>query len=72
MQYFQDTSRMWSGIDTTQALRIEVGQRALAATQVISEEAAIQRWATLLNVPDWPGPLFQIRGRWEIARRMVA
>ncbi|HEY7060251.1 MAG TPA: patatin-like phospholipase family protein [Chloroflexota bacterium] len=53
LPYFQETARMWSGIDTTPALRIDVGRRALAATRVISEDAWVQRWTTALGDPGW-------------------
>jgi NTE family protein len=40
--YFQETNRLYiSAPDSTSALRSEVGQRALAATKVISEDAWI-------------------------------
>jgi NTE family protein len=52
--YFQETSRLWQGVDTTPAQRIEVGRRALAAPRVISEDAWVQRWASALGGAAWP------------------
>jgi NTE family protein len=56
LQYLQETYRLWRGLDITEAQRVEVGRRALAAPQVIPEAEAIQQWATRLGVPDWPSP----------------
>ncbi len=60
LPYFQETSRMWQGIDTTPALRIEVGRRALAGTQVIAEDESVQWAASRLGVPDWPSQPLQL------------
>ncbi len=58
LDYFHATTRMWQGIDTTPALRMDVGGRALAAAPVISEEAWVQLAAANLGVAAWPsGPL---------------
>jgi NTE family protein len=59
-EYFQETSRLWQRPGTTQAQRMEVGQRAVAATQVIPEEEWVQYMAASLRVPDWPSARLQI------------
>lgn len=58
--YFQETTRLWQGNNSTPALRIEVGARALAATRVFREDEFIQRTATRLGVPDWPSQPLQV------------
>lgn len=60
MEYYTETSRMWQGADVTPASRIEVGARALAATQVIAESAFIERTVLRLGVSDWPSLPLQI------------
>jgi NTE family protein len=57
--YFQETMSLWAGRDTSPALRIEVGRRALAAPHVLSEEAAVQQRAATLGT-EWPSRPLQI------------
>jgi NTE family protein len=54
LPYFQDTSRMWQGVDLSIEQRIDVGRRATGATRVIAEDAWVQRWATALGDAAWP------------------
>jgi NTE family protein len=59
-EYFQETSRLYRRPETSQAQRIEVGQRAVAATQVIPEEEWVEYMAASLGVPDWPSARLEI------------
>jgi NTE family protein len=52
--YYRETTRLWAGVDTTPALRVEVGARAVAAGHVVPEEEHVQQTAARLGVPDWP------------------
>ena len=52
--YYLETIRLWAGVDTTPALRVEVGARAVAAGHVVPEEEHVQQTAARLGVPDWP------------------
>jgi NTE family protein len=58
--YYQETGRMWQGVASTPALRIEVGARALAAARAFSEEEFVQRTVARLGVPGWPHQPLQI------------
>lgn len=60
LAYFEETARMWQGVESTEALRIAVGSRALEATQVIAEDAFIERTATRVGLNEWPALPLQI------------
>jgi len=60
-EYYRETSRLLGSAENTPALRAQVGQRALAASQVIPEGPALRRLdITLGPVQDWPDAALKI------------
>jgi NTE family protein len=55
MQYLLETFRLWQDTDASAEQRIEVGRRALAAVDVVSEDDLVDSVVRGFGITEWPG-----------------